>query len=50
MPEDPITDGFEPPCSCWESNSGPQEATLSVLELYIEQVGLNLRDPPAPAF
>jgi hypothetical protein len=27
---DPITDGFEPPCGCWESNSGPLEE-LSVL-------------------
>jgi len=22
---DPITDGCEPPCGCWESNSGPLE-------------------------
>jgi hypothetical protein len=22
---DPITDGYEPPCGCWELNSGPQE-------------------------
>jgi hypothetical protein len=22
---DPITDGFEPPCGCWELNSGPLE-------------------------
>jgi hypothetical protein len=22
---DPITDGCEPPCSCWELNSGPLE-------------------------
>jgi hypothetical protein len=22
---DPITDGFESPCSCWESNSQPAE-------------------------
>ena len=25
MPEDPITDDSEPPCGCWESNSGPLE-------------------------
>jgi hypothetical protein len=24
-PEDPITDGSEPPCSCWDLNSGPLE-------------------------
>ena len=29
---DIITDGFEPPCGCWEVNSGPLE----------EQPGLNL--------
>jgi hypothetical protein len=22
---DPITDGFEPPCGCWELNLGPLE-------------------------
>jgi hypothetical protein len=22
-PEDPITDGCEPPCGCWDLNSGP---------------------------
>jgi hypothetical protein len=22
---DPITDGCEPPCGCWELNSGPLE-------------------------
>ena len=22
---DPITDGYEPPCGCWELNSGPQK-------------------------
>jgi hypothetical protein len=27
---DPITDGCEPPCDCWELNSGPLEE-LSVL-------------------
>ena len=35
---DPITDGYEPPCGCWELNSGPQEeqtvllVTLSFLQ------------------
>ena len=24
-PEDPIMDGCETPCSCWELNSGPLE-------------------------
>ena len=22
---DPITDGYKPPCGCWELNSGPLE-------------------------
>jgi hypothetical protein len=22
---DPITDGYQPPCGCWELNSGPLE-------------------------
>ena len=26
---DPITDGSEPPCSCWELNSGPLEEFLT---------------------
>jgi hypothetical protein len=25
MDSDPITDGFKPPCGCWELNSGPLE-------------------------
>jgi hypothetical protein len=25
MPEESITDGCEPPCGCWELNSGPLE-------------------------
>ena len=25
---DPITDGCEPPCGCWELNSGPLEEQL----------------------
>jgi hypothetical protein len=24
-PSDPITDGYKPPCGCWELNSGPLE-------------------------
>ena len=28
---DPITDGCEPPCSCWELNSGPLEEQLVLL-------------------
>jgi hypothetical protein len=31
---DPITDGCEPPCGCWESNSGPLEEQLMLLTLY----------------
>jgi hypothetical protein len=27
----PITDGCEPPCDCWELNSGPLEEQQSVL-------------------
>jgi hypothetical protein len=26
---DPITDGCEPPCGCWELNSGPLEVLLT---------------------
>jgi len=28
---DPITDGYEPPCGCWELNSGPLEEQLVLL-------------------
>jgi len=28
---DPITDGCEPPCGCWELNSGPLEGQLVLL-------------------
>ena len=28
---DPITDGCEPPCGCWELNSGPLEAHAMLL-------------------
>jgi hypothetical protein len=28
---DPITDGCEPPCGCWELNSGPLEEQSALL-------------------
>ena len=28
---DPITDGCEPPCGCWELNSGPLEEQAMLL-------------------
>ena len=28
---DPITDGCEPPCGCWELNSGPLEEQAVLL-------------------
>jgi hypothetical protein len=28
---DPITDGYEPPCGCWELNSGPLEEQTVLL-------------------
>jgi hypothetical protein len=28
---DPITDGCEPPCGCWELNSGPLEEQAGLL-------------------
>jgi hypothetical protein len=28
---DPITDGCEPPCGCWDLNSGPLEEQLVLL-------------------
>jgi hypothetical protein len=28
---DAITDGYEPPCGCWELNSGPLEEQLVLL-------------------
>jgi hypothetical protein len=32
---DPITDGCEPPCGCWELNSGPlEEQAVSALNLW----------------
>jgi hypothetical protein len=35
---DPITDGFEPPCGCWELNSGPQEeeSVLLTTETFLQ--------------
>jgi hypothetical protein len=31
---DPITDGCEPPCGCWDLNSGPleEQSVLSITE------------------
>jgi hypothetical protein len=28
---DPISDGCEPPCRCWDLNSGPQEEQIVLL-------------------
>jgi hypothetical protein len=35
---DPITDGCEPPCDCWELNSGPQEeeSVLLISEPFLQ--------------
>jgi hypothetical protein len=33
MASDPITDGCEPPCGCWELNSAPLEEQLLTCEL-----------------
>jgi hypothetical protein len=30
---DPITDGYEPPCGCWELNSRPQEEESLLLTI-----------------
>jgi hypothetical protein len=82
---DPITDGCEPPCGCWELNSGPLEEQLVLLTSepslqteichsfvvvgggggfqdrvslcslgcpgthFVDQAGLELRNPPASA-
>jgi hypothetical protein len=40
---DPITDGCEPPCSCWELNSGPLEEQSVLL---ITESSLQPRTPP----
>jgi hypothetical protein len=33
---DPITDGCEPPCGCWELNSGPlEEQAASALNRHL---------------
>jgi hypothetical protein len=37
--QDPITDGCEPPCGCWELNSGPLK----------EQAMLLIAEPSSPA-
>jgi hypothetical protein len=38
---DPITDGCEPPCGCWELNSGPQEeqSVLLTTEPFLQPWG-----------
>ena len=35
---DPITDGCEPPCGCWELNSGPleEQSVLLTTELSLQ--------------
>jgi hypothetical protein len=33
MASDPITDGCEPPCGCWELNSGPLEEQSVLLTM-----------------
>jgi hypothetical protein len=38
----PITDGWEPPCGCWELNSGPlEEQSLFLTAESSLQPGLN---------
>ena len=39
---DPITDGCEPPCGCWELNSGPleEQAMLLTSEPSLQPPGL----------
>ena len=41
---DPITDGCEPPCSCWELNSGPVEEQPMLLtsEPSLQQLGFSM--------
>jgi hypothetical protein len=42
---DPITDGCEPPCDCWELNSGPLEeysVLLTVEPSYREHIILKI--------
>ena len=42
MASDPITDGCEPPCSCWELNSGPleEQSVLLTTELSLQPPSL----------
>jgi hypothetical protein len=42
LSSDPITDGCEPPCGCWELNSGPQEEQSVLL---ITEPSLQLTEP-----
>jgi hypothetical protein len=51
---DLITDGCEPPCGCWELNSGPLEVHRVSLcgpscpgTHFVDQAGLKLRNLPA---
>jgi len=51
---DPITDGCEPPCGCWELNSGPLEdqsvlltTELSLQPHFLVLISVN-RGPYAP--
>jgi hypothetical protein len=39
---DPIADGCEPPCGCWELNSGPLEYSLvpTTLNFYLSSLHL----------
>jgi hypothetical protein len=50
---DPITDGCEPPCGCWELNSGPLEEQSvpllsSTLYLVFKQEKKVMYVPPHP--
>ena len=44
---DPITDGCEPPCGCWELNSGPLEERLLLLTT---EPSLQYLSPKPPSF
>ena len=48
---DPITNGYEPPCGCWELNLGPleEQPVLLTLELSLQAwvLGLKMCTPPA---
>ena len=43
---EPITDGCEPPCGCWDLNSGPLEEQLVLLtsEPSLQPGGLKVLD------